>query len=98
MTLVIFAEITARKGLEETVRDNLKSLVEPTRAEPGCIRYDLYQDSLHPERFMFHEVWDSAAALDRHKKSVHITAFAESTGAAIASVKTRPMAGIAAKE
>jgi quinol monooxygenase YgiN len=47
----------------ETIRDNL---LGPTRKEPGCIQYDLWQDAADPTRFAMVEVWESDAALDAH--------------------------------
>jgi quinol monooxygenase YgiN len=49
-------------------------LAAPTRAEPGCIVYDLYQSPDVPHEFMRFEVWQDAAALERHKATPHLRA------------------------
>lgn len=41
-------------------------LVEPTRGERGCLRYELCQDLQQPTRFAMLESWASAADLDSH--------------------------------
>ena len=51
------------------VLELLKSLREPTRAEPGCVDCHVYQD-LHDENvIVLEEVWESRADLDRHIRS-----------------------------
>ena len=45
-------------------------MLDPTRAEPGCRLYELYQSD-SKERFYFYETWESQAALDRHVAMPH---------------------------
>ena len=52
--------------LDEFIRETTRTLVEPTLAEPGCIRYELCQDLTDPTRFAMIEAWESDAALERH--------------------------------
>ena len=41
-------------------------LLEPTRREQGCLRYDLMQSRTDPEAFVFIEEWEDEAALQSH--------------------------------
>ena len=51
------------------VLEMVKALREPTRAEPGCVDCNVYQD-LHDENLIvLEEVWESRADLDRHIRS-----------------------------
>jgi quinol monooxygenase YgiN len=43
-----------------------RTMVEPTQGEPGCIRYELWQDEAEPWRFAMVEEWESAEALETH--------------------------------
>lgn len=56
-------------GHEEELKSHLLSLAAPTRAEKGCITYDLYQSPEQKHEFMRFEVWESAEALEAHKKT-----------------------------
>jgi beta-alanine degradation protein BauB len=56
-------------GHEDDLKAHLLSLAAATRAEPGCITYDLYQSPTRKHEFMRYEVWSSAAALEAHKQS-----------------------------
>jgi quinol monooxygenase YgiN len=73
--VTVVARIAARPGREDRVREELRRLLAPTRAENGCLEYDLHESPGDPCEFMFHENWESAAALDRHLASAHIAAW-----------------------
>jgi quinol monooxygenase YgiN len=64
VTLIPF--FTVRPGQEDAVARCLLDMVEPTRAEPGCLGYDLYQSVEDPSVMFLHEVWADQKALDRH--------------------------------
>lgn len=64
--VTVIATFKAKAGMEETVEDAIKALVEPTRAESGCINYDLHQAADDPSIFMLYENWVSKAELDKH--------------------------------
>ncbi len=51
------------------VLEALKSLREPTRAEPGCVDCYVYQDLHDENRLVLAEVWESRADLERHLRS-----------------------------
>ena len=69
-----FTLIHGIPGQEEGLKQHLLSLAAPTRAEAGCIAYDLYQHSTKKHEFLRFEVWSSADALEAHKKAPHIRA------------------------
>lgn len=61
-------------GRERELEAHLLSLAAPTRAEPGCVTYDLYRSPDAPHEFLRFEVWTSAEALEAHKRTPHIRA------------------------
>jgi quinol monooxygenase YgiN len=61
-------------GRDEELKQHLLSLSGPTRAEPGCVAYDLYQDPEERHEFMRFEIWTSAEALEAHKGLPHLRA------------------------
>lgn len=73
-TLRVVARVKARTDKVEEVRDALTSLVAPTRSEPGCIVYELLQNTDDPTDFTFVEEWESEEALASHAGSDHIKA------------------------
>src|SRR5262245_22276721 len=73
--VTVAARITARPGHELRVRDELHRLLAPTRAEEGCLNYDLHEETDRPGQFLLHETWTSEAHLRRHLESAHIGAW-----------------------
>jgi len=73
--LTIFAEMYARPGKEEALREVLRGLIGPTKKEAGCVQYDLHVDNDDPKHFLFYENWTSRALLDAHLASPHLQAF-----------------------
>jgi quinol monooxygenase YgiN len=71
-SVTVIAHIRAKPGQESRVRKLLQELLPPTRAEAGCINYDLHQSQTDPALFVFYENWTSEAHLEAHSKSAHI--------------------------
>lgn len=75
----VTARVHARKGMEEQVRQECLALVAPSRAEKGCINYDLHQSVTDAGLFLFYENWESREDLDRHLETAHALRFDERT-------------------
>ena len=71
-TLKVIARIQARPEKIEEMRALLTSLIEPTRAEPGCLRYELLHNLTDPTDFTFVEEWRDDSALESHFNTEHI--------------------------
>lgn len=69
--LIIVATITAKEGHEVLVREALERIVPPSRAEAGCIRYDLHVDLGNHASFVMLEAWRDEAALAEHEATPH---------------------------
>ncbi len=78
--VTVVARLKAKAGQSDGLRVAAEALIAPTRAEAGCINYDLHRSCDDESQFMFHETWASQAALDKHLKSEHLTSFAEKAG------------------
>jgi quinol monooxygenase YgiN len=73
-TVHVIAIFYAEIGKEDEMESVLRDLIEPTRREAGCIRYDLLR-SLKGEQyfeFVFVEEWASEEALDAHGRTEHL--------------------------
>ena len=67
----IVAEAMAKPGQAEPLRAVLLAMLPPSRAEAGCISYELHEDRAEPGRFMFVERWVDAAAFAFHCGTPH---------------------------
>jgi len=54
------------------VLPHLASFVEATRANDGCIAYDIAEDLSDPGLIRFSELWPSQESLDAHLQAPHI--------------------------
>jgi beta-alanine degradation protein BauB len=72
LTAITF--IRGPEGSEQDLLTELLSTTAPTRAEPGNIRYDLYQSPTNKNYFLRFEVWRNPQALEDHKMTPHLKA------------------------
>jgi quinol monooxygenase YgiN len=70
----VIATIRAKDGRKEEVKQELMGLVGPTRAEKGCLTYQLHQSLEDNSLFMFYEQWASRKDLDEHMHMPHMKA------------------------
>ncbi len=95
MALTILAQITAAPGKEDLLRSELEKLVPVTRAEAGCLQYDLHADNENPGFFLFYENWESRELWQDHMKAPHLAAFRQATEGAVANLVLNEMTKIA---
>jgi quinol monooxygenase YgiN len=93
--LTIIANITAKANMIALVKSELMKLIETTRAEEGCIQYDLHQDNKNPAHFMFYENWDSHELWQKHMESQHLKDYMEATKGVIEAFIVSEMSHIA---
>ncbi|SNT27202.1 Quinol monooxygenase YgiN [Granulicella rosea] len=62
----VIAEIKAKTGHENAVREMLTALVETSRAEDGCKAYHLLEEKHAPGSFYTYEEWVSEQHLAKH--------------------------------
>jgi quinol monooxygenase YgiN len=89
--LTVIAHLRALRGQIEETKAFLTSLIEPTRAEPGCVEYWLHQDNDDPAEFTFYENWTSRAEWDKHMELPHLQKFAEHSDRTFVLQKIRLM-------
>lgn len=92
--LTIVANIKANPDQIALVKAELQKLVEITRAEAGCINYDLYQDNDNPVHFMFYENWESRELWQTHMNAPHLAAYMAATEGAVAEFSLNEMTHI----
>ena len=94
MALTILAQITAAPGKADLVRAELEKLIPITRAEAGCIQYDLHVDSENPGFFVFYENWESRDLWQTHMNAPHLAAYMAATEGAVADFTLTEMTRI----
>jgi len=73
-TLRVVARLVAFPDKVAELKSLLLSIIEPSRQDEGCIKYELLQNQADPTDFTFVEEWESATLLEVHLGSTHIQA------------------------
>lgn len=95
MTLTLVATITARSGQADIVEAGLRQLVGASRAEAGCLQYDLHRHQDDADVFVMIEQWQDSAALTFHQNTDHYRHFKATCGEALQDVVLQPLNRIA---
>ncbi len=78
MTITKRVTFIAKDGCEDKMKELLTAMVEPSKAEDGCIFYDIFQYENNRKKFMAVETWRDEKALDGHKASAHYKVYKSS--------------------
>lgn len=78
--LQVVAVISGMPSAAAIVREAMQRLVTATRAEDGCLRYELYESAAAPGTFITWESWRSQDDLDAHLQSTHVAAALAAAG------------------
>ena len=75
--IVLFARLKVKKEAVERAKNAAMAIVEPSRAEIGCLNYDFHQAIDDETIFLWHETWKNREAIDAHGTSKHFAEFSE---------------------
>jgi len=75
--LSLVAYLHAKPQKRQALEEVLRSFVEPTRREPGCVDYHFHRSADDPNVFMFYENWRSREDFVRHLAMPYLAAFWE---------------------
>ena len=78
MTITKRVTFIAKPNGIEKMKELLSAMVIPSKAENGCLFYEIVQYKEKPEKFMAVETWENEAALDGHKASAHYKVYKSS--------------------
>ncbi len=84
--LVVIAELVAKPGQADALRDIMVPFTAGARHEPGCELYVLMEDREAPGRFLTYEIWTNPAALAAHMQTPEIKA----AGPKLADILAKP--------
>jgi quinol monooxygenase YgiN len=82
--IAVTAKMRAKEGMEDSLKEELLALLSPTRAEAGCITYELHQSKKDRTAFLFYEKWQSKEDLGAHATAPHMVNFKGKAGEMLA--------------
>lgn len=71
MSITLFATLSAKPGHADTLKKELEKMLAPSRAEPGCQRYEMYQSEQDANTLHMIEAYVDRAALETHSNSAY---------------------------
>jgi quinol monooxygenase YgiN len=75
-------------------RAELLRVVEPSRAESGCVAMHIFESIRKPEVFAIHSEWVDEAAFETHAELPHTMRFLQAAEALL----THPVRGVRSRE
>ena len=72
MKIAVIGEFRLPAGTFDDARPVMRTMLEATRAEEGCISYAFAQDVLEPDLVRVSEVWESIEHLGAHAATAHM--------------------------
>ena len=93
--LTIVAHIRAKSERIDFVKAELLKLIDITRAEKGCINYDLHQDNDNSAHFLFYENWESRELWQTHMNNKHLQDYIAATEGSVEDFTLYEMTQIA---
>lgn len=73
----LVAWLRSKPGKEAELEALLRGMCSPSRAEEGCVFYNLLRAAEGEKAFHFIECWKNQAALDEHRQTPHYKQFRE---------------------
>jgi len=73
--VIVSAKITTTPGKRDAFIKAAQPCIAATRKEDGCLLYELYASTEHPDKVMYFERWASREALDKHLQAPHMAEF-----------------------
>ncbi|MBW7982944.1 putative quinol monooxygenase [Enterobacillus tribolii] len=87
----VVALIVALPEHRAAVDKAVRAMVAPTHTEPGCIQYDLHEETEHPGSFVFIERWKSEQALKEHMAMPYHDAFLAELNGKLAKLEVKKL-------
>jgi len=78
MTITKRVTFIAKEGAEDKMKALLSAMVKPSKAEDGCLFYEIVQYQNNRKKFMAIETWRDEKALDGHKTTAHYKVYKSS--------------------
>ncbi|MGA7413010.1 MAG: putative quinol monooxygenase [Bryobacteraceae bacterium] len=75
MSVHFFVQFEPTPGKETGFRAELLGVVEPSRAEAGCVALHVFESLREPPRFAIHSEWVDEAAFEHHAQLPHTVRF-----------------------
>jgi quinol monooxygenase YgiN len=80
MSITLFATLSIKPGQLQAAKNELAKMLAPSRAEPGCQRYEIYQAEQVENSLHLIETYADHDAMEAHSKSLYFKNMVENIG------------------
>ena len=77
--IILIAVLKANEDKKQNLKDELLKLVTPSKEEPGCLDYEVFELKEMPGTFYVKEAYKDQAAFESHMESGYLQSFIEKT-------------------
>jgi quinol monooxygenase YgiN len=77
--IYVIATLSLKPGAAPKLLTAARTCIEATRAEKGCLGYDLHHSITDPDTMVFVEKWETREDLTAHSKQPHLAAWREAS-------------------
>lgn len=85
MKIYLTAIVRSNKE-SEALKAILQDMVIHSQKEEACLQYDLFQSTEDNDTFIFNEIWENQAGLDKHNEMPYIKNFGEKHGSLVSNI------------
>jgi quinol monooxygenase YgiN len=97
LSIHVFVRFEPLPGKEAEFREELLRIVEPTRAEMGCVAIQVFESLRDPFTFAIHSEWVDEGAFEAHARLPHMSRFLAAAGGllghSVQGLRTREIGG-----
>lgn len=94
MSLHFIVRFEPQPGKDQEFREELLRVIEPSRAELGCLAIHVFESLREPPLFAIHSEWTDEAAFELHAQLPHTVRFL----AAAERLLTHPVQGLRTRQ
>jgi quinol monooxygenase YgiN len=94
LSVHFLVQFEPQPGKEMEFREELLRVVEPSRAESGCVAMHIFESFRKPVVFAIHSEWVDEAAFETHAELPHTVRFLQAAEALL----THPVRGLRSRE
>lgn len=89
--LTVTATIVANATQRNLVKTELLKLLELSRAEEGCIMYNLFQDTENPNAFFVYSSWINRAYWKLHLSQPYVKQYLKGTSGVVQGIQVNQL-------
>ena len=75
--VTVFVKFKAKAGSQTELKSLLLDMAGQSSQDPGCIKYDVFQNKNDETEFMLSELWETQSDADNHAQMDYLPAYRE---------------------